>query len=120
MLDYTGLSKRTMGFNSFKEALFRQTRKDTLIQVFLVFFVIVQVPYFLPGAKSENLDAYTLIVTCVFFLPFIVAILWPREQKDLPSNERMFWKTLSLAFGLWWGGQYAVLAFTHRLLGHNL
>ena len=91
-----------MGFISYCKAIFRQARRDSIVLIFLVLFVAVQVPYFLPDASAENLDTYSLILASVFFLPFTVVLLWPRPHDKFLQREGVFWKSLSLAFVLWW------------------
>ncbi len=77
-------------------------REDIVVLVFLVLFIIAHVPFFLPNFSSESLSIYSRALASVFLLPFVVVVLWPRQQKDHSENERMFWKSLSFAFALWW------------------
>ena len=91
-----------MGSNNNKTTFFRQLREDTVIWVFLAIFIVLHVPYFLPGVTNENLEVYSLVLAAGFFLPFTAVILWPSRPHGLHGEEDFFWKGLSLAFVLWW------------------
>ncbi len=81
---------------------FRQARKDPVLQVFFLLFVVAHVPYYIPGITQDQLAVYTWILTSLFLLPFIVVLLWPSRKDAMASNERVFWMALSFAFSLWW------------------
>lgn len=91
-----------MGLNYYSKAIFRQARRDPIVLIFLLLFIVVQVPYFLPDASAKNLETYSLILASVFFLPFTGVLLWPRPHDKFHQREGVFWKLLSLSFVFWW------------------
>lgn len=91
-----------MGSKTRKKSFFRQVRDDAVVQIFLALFILLHIPYFLPGATSLNIEKYGLLLSSVFLLPVTMLILWPRQRDDLTDKEVFFWKALSTAFALWW------------------
>ncbi|MFT5770171.1 MAG: hypothetical protein ACI9H8_002156, partial [Lysobacterales bacterium] len=101
MLIYAGLALRVMGFISFSHSFFRQVREDRIVQVFLFLFVIIHIPYFLPGVTTGAMETYSLVQSLFVVLPFTAVILWPKRGDDFPVKECQFWKALSIAMMLW-------------------
>ena len=83
-------------------ALFKQAWKDPVLRVFPVVFLIVHIPYFLPGLDFNNFQTYVWLVSTLFLLPFASMVLWPVRKHPVQDNERNFWKLLSFSFFLWW------------------
>ncbi len=71
--------------------------------MFLVLFLILQIPYFLPQLNSRQIQTYDWFLSVVFFLPLVSVLLWPAHGQTMPDNEKLFWKVLSLAFAFIWG-----------------
>jgi signal transduction histidine kinase/CheY-like chemotaxis protein len=80
----------------------RQLWKDPVVRVFLVLYLLFQIPYFLPSLSSDRVRAYDWFVSAAFYLPFLTCVLWPAKKQAMPDNERNFWKALTLAYTLWW------------------
>lgn len=70
--------------------------------VFLLLFVVLQIPYFLPGLSSEQLTFYSWLQSAVFMLPFTIFLLWPHRTGFYDKSEQSFWLTVSLAYVAWW------------------
>ena len=79
-----------------------QLWKDPVIRVFGILFLLVHIPYFLPGISSDAFQVYVWTVKTAFTLPFAALFLWPRRKYGLITNERRFWQFLSFSFVLWW------------------
>jgi signal transduction histidine kinase/CheY-like chemotaxis protein len=83
-------------------AFFQQVWKDPVLRVFPVVFLIIHIPYFLPGIDVDRFQTYGWLVSTVFLLPFASMVLWPARKYPFEDNERNFWKMLSFSFVLWW------------------
>ncbi len=91
-----------MGSTENLKSFLRQVRQDAFLRIFLVVFILLHLPYFLPDTRSQNIETYGLFVSVLFLLPVTVIALWPRRRDGFHSNERFFWKALSIAFAAWW------------------
>lgn len=80
----------------------RQLWKDPVVRVFLVLYLLFQIPYFLPSLSGDRVRTYDWFVSAAFYLPFLTCVLWPAKKQAMPDNERNFWKVLTLAYTLWW------------------
>ncbi len=80
----------------------RQLWKDPVVRVFLVLYLLSQIPYLLPSLSGEEIRTYDWFVSAAFYLPFLTCVLWPARKQTMPDNERNFWKALALAYTLWW------------------
>ena len=83
-------------------AFFQQAWKDPVLRVFPVVFLIIHIPYFLPGLGFNQFQTYVWLVSTLFLLPFASMVLWPVRKHPVKDNERNFWKLLSFSFVLWW------------------
>jgi len=81
---------------------FYKLSKDSVLRVFVILFILLHIPHFLPAFSAEQINFYNWVLSTVFLLPFIVIMLWPSARVSLPDHERKFWALLSLGFSLWW------------------
>lgn len=79
-----------------------QLRTDRVLGIFFLLFVILQIPYFLPGFAPDQLSFYSWLQSTVFMLPFIIFLLWPHGERSYDKSEQSFWVTVSLAHAAWW------------------
>ena len=91
-----------MTFETERGAFFQQAWKDPVLRVFPVVFLVIHIPYFLPGIDFNQFQTYVWLVSTLFLLPFASMVLWPVRKHPVKDNERNFWRLLSFSFFLWW------------------
>ena len=91
-----------MNSDTGQKTIFRQVRQDSVFPIFLLLFIILHIPFFLPGASTDKLTTYNLILSSLFTLPFLAFILWPFRRNKFGKSEINFWKALSFSYCLWW------------------
>lgn len=91
-----------MGFIEKSRIFFRQLRKDLAVRIYLLFFVLLHLPYFFFGQATDASETYGYFIASVFLLPGAVYFLWPKRSGGFSPRETVFWRVLSLAFCGWW------------------